>query len=79
MLSYWKSGFYHIAERSNLPIVMFYLDVKTKIIGHSDLFHVSGNIEDDMLKISDYYSDKEGYKPHLTSTIQTKKQYKLLE
>ncbi|MFT5453251.1 MAG: 1-acyl-sn-glycerol-3-phosphate acyltransferase [Enterobacterales bacterium] len=76
---YWKSGFYHIAERSNLPILMFYLDVKSKTIGFSDLFHVTGNIEDDMLKIRDYYSDKEGYKPHQTSTIQTKKQYKLLE
>ncbi|MFT5520074.1 MAG: 1-acyl-sn-glycerol-3-phosphate acyltransferase [Enterobacterales bacterium] len=74
---YWKSGFYHIAERSKLPIMMFYLDVKTKTIGHSDLFHVTGNIEEDMQEISAYYSDKEGYKPHQASTIQTKKQYKL--
>ena len=76
---YWKTGFYHIAERTNLPIVMFYLDMKSKTIGYSDLFHVTGNIEDDMLKINDYYSDKEGYNPQQTSTIQTKEQYKLLE
>ncbi|PCJ50685.1 MAG: acyltransferase [Gammaproteobacteria bacterium] len=75
--AYWKSGFYHIAERSSLPIIMFYLDIRTKSIGFSDLFEVSGNIEEDMAKFSQYYSEFEGYNPQQSSIIQTKKQYKL--
>ena len=76
---YWKTGFYHIAERSGLPIVMFYLDNKTRTIGFSDLFYVTGNIDADMKKIGDYFSDKIGYYPEKTSLVQTKKQYKLSE
>jgi len=76
---YWKSGFYHIASRSDLPIIMFYLDNKTRTIGHSEAMEVSGNIEQDMQIIADYYTQFEGYNPEQTSLIQTKKQYKLAE
>ena len=74
---YWKSGFYHIAETTKLPMLMFYLDNKSRTIGFSDLLVVSGDIDADMKKISDFYSDKEGYNPEQTSLVQTKKQYNL--
>jgi len=74
---YWKTGFYHIAERCNLPIVMFYLDTKTRTIGFSDVLEVSGDIDKDMTVIRDFFTDKVGYNPENTSLIQTKKQYKL--
>jgi len=40
---------------------------------------VTGDINADMKKISDFFADKEGYNPEQTSLIQTKKQYKLSE
>jgi len=72
---YWKTGFYHIAKRSGVPIVMFYMDLKTRTVGFSDLFYVSDDIDADMLKIKEFYSDKEGYNPENASTVQTKQQY----
>ena len=76
---YWKTGFYHIAERSGLPIFMFYLDNKTRTIGFSDPFVVTGNIDADMEIIREYYADKVGYNPDQTSLVQTKKRYMQLE
>jgi len=76
---FWKTGFYHIAKHANLPIIMFYLDASTRTIGFSDLFQVSGDLNADMKKFSDFFADKKGYNPEQTSIVQTKKQYKLSE
>jgi len=76
---YWKTGFYHIAERSELPLVLFYLDNKTKTIGFSDVFIVTGDLVADMQKISEFYADKESFYPDKTSLVQTRKQYQLAE
>jgi len=73
---FWKTGFYHIAERTNLPILMFYLDCKTRTIGFGEVFDVTGDVEVDMKKIADFYADKVGYNPEQTSIIQTKDNYK---
>ena len=72
---YWKTGFYHIAQRAQIPLVMFYLDTKTRTIGFSDLFNISGDIDADMAKFKAYYADKVGYNPEQTSLIQTKQYY----
>lgn len=72
---YWKTGFYHIAERASVPIVMFYLDTKTRTIGYSDPLPVTGNIEEDFKHFADFYKDKVGFKPEQASIVQTKKQY----
>ncbi len=74
---FWKTGFYLIAKRAQIPIVMFYLDTKTRTIGFSDLYHISGDINADMAKFREYYADKEGYSPEKASLVQTKQQYLL--
>lgn len=66
---YWKSGFYHIAVQAKVPIVLTYLDTKTKVIGVGELIHPTGNIELDMDEIRDFYKDKLGIKPELASDI----------
>jgi len=76
---FWKTGFYHIAEQANLPIIMFYLDSKTRTVGFADPFTVTNDINADMNVFRAFYADKFGYKPEQASIIQTKKQYKLLE
>ncbi|NNJ73520.1 MAG: acyltransferase [Enterobacterales bacterium] len=72
---YWKTGFYHIAERANVPIIMFYLDTKTRTIGFSEPIPVSGDIEDDFKIYADFFKDKTGFLPHKASIVQTKTQY----
>jgi len=74
-LPYWKTGFYHIAQRAKVPIMMFYLDTKTRTIGFSDLFHICGDINADMAKFREYYADIEGYHPEKANVVQTKQQY----
>lgn len=66
---YWKSGFYHIALRAEVPIVMAFLNSKTREIGIGDLLRPSGNQEQDLDVIRAFYKDKVGIRPELTSDI----------
>ncbi len=72
---YWKTGFYHIAHQVNVPIVMFYLDTKTRQIGFTEPFHTTGDIDADFKHFADFYADKTGFIPEFTSIVQTKKSY----
>ncbi|WP_228638543.1 lysophospholipid acyltransferase family protein [Kangiella koreensis] len=66
---YWKSGFYHIALKAEVPILMTFLNSKTKEIGIGDLLRPSGNQEQDLDVIRAFYKDKAGIRPELTSDI----------
>jgi len=69
---YWRSGFYHIAYRAKVPIVMVFIDAKTKTVGFGPTLELTGNVKPDMDVIREFYSDKVGIKPHLTAPIQLK-------
>ncbi|HAT28234.1 MAG TPA: glycerol acyltransferase [Gammaproteobacteria bacterium] len=56
----WKSGFYHIANNANVPIMMGYIDAATKEAGLADLFHPTGNLKQDIREIRVFYSKKIG-------------------
>jgi len=56
----WKTGFYHIATKAQLPIVLGYIDASTKTCGFGDTFNPTGNIDEDMLLIKANYKDKIG-------------------
>jgi 1-acyl-sn-glycerol-3-phosphate acyltransferase len=55
-VSYWKTGFYRIAQGANVPIVLGFLDYRRKTGGIGPIFYPTGNIEDDMLRIQTFYS-----------------------
>lgn len=57
---YWKTGFYYIALSAKVPIVLAYMDYKRKISGLGPLFHPTGDIEADMLKIKAFYAGFSG-------------------
>ncbi len=52
----WKTGFYHIARKANVPVALGYLDYKNKVAGVGDLVTLSPNFEEDMAKIEKFYS-----------------------
>lgn len=56
----WKTGFYHIAEKAQLPIVLGFIDAPTKSCGFGDTFYPTGNIDEDMPLIKANYKDKAG-------------------
>lgn len=57
---HWKSGFYHIATTSNVPICLAYIDYSRKKMGFSQVVYPSGDIDADMEIIADFYSDMRG-------------------
>ncbi len=57
---YWKSGFYRIAQSSDLPLALGFVDAKTKTIGFGPVVPVTGDVAADMDKIRDFYADKQG-------------------
>jgi 1-acyl-sn-glycerol-3-phosphate acyltransferase len=57
---YWKTGFYYIALKAQVPIVMAYMDYERKISGIGPLFVPTGDIEADMVSIKAYYAPFKG-------------------
>lgn len=51
----WKTGFYHIAKKANVPILLGYLDYKTKTSGINKILTPSNSFENDMQEIQNYY------------------------
>ncbi len=56
----WKSGFWHIARRANVPILPIYFHYPEKIIGVGPLLEPSDNLSADMLKIREFYVPWQG-------------------
>ena len=59
-VSKWKSGFYHIANSAEVPILMGYLDARNKEAGLADFFHTTGDLDIDMKEIRSFYATKKG-------------------
>ena len=43
----WRSGFYYIALKANVPVVCVSLDYSSKVVEFSKPFKLAGNIKDD--------------------------------
>ena len=59
----WKRGFYYIALKANVPIVLIGLDYKRKAAIFLDTFFPTGDADADMAKIKSYYVGIEGKYP----------------
>ena len=59
----WKTGFYHIAYKAKVPIVLLAMDFKNKKIGVINSFIPTGNIDKDMLFIQNQFKDLKGKIP----------------
>ena len=57
---YWKTGFYRIAERANVPIVLGFLDYRRKVGGLGPVVVPTGDIEADMETIRAFYANISG-------------------
>ena len=56
----WKSGFLRIALAANVPILPVYFHYPEKTIGLGPLFHASGDMDADMVKIREFYKPWQG-------------------
>ena len=60
---HWKSGFYQIARRAEVPIVMGFLDYRRRRGGFGPALRVTGDVKQDMDRIRSFYADKIGKYP----------------
>ncbi|MEP3051853.1 MAG: 1-acyl-sn-glycerol-3-phosphate acyltransferase [Erythrobacter sp.] len=54
----WKSGFYHIAQAANVPIVPAWVCNERKILGFGPPIYPTGNYGEDLLKIAQFMRSK---------------------
>lgn len=61
----WKKGFYLIARKAKVPIVLFYLDYENKTMGVGPAFEPKENsdMKKDMEEMKKFYRDKKGRYP----------------
>ncbi len=59
----WKRGFYEIATKAGVPVVMAYIDYKYRKGGLGPVFYPTGNYEKDMKEIEAFYKGFNGKHP----------------
>ena len=60
---HWKSGFYRIALKAQVPIALGYLDYGHKRVGYGPMLVPSGDELGDASIFADFYADKQGRYP----------------
>ena len=59
----WKSGFYHVAKRAGVPIVLGYLDYQKKHAGIGPVVHPGDDMDQDLETIREFYRGVKGKFP----------------
>lgn len=53
----WKKGFYFIALKAKVPILMAYFDYEKKEVGSKGVFYPTGDVENDIRFIREQFRD----------------------
>lgn len=61
----WKKGFYYIALKANLPILLYGVDYEKKIIRCTRTVVPTGDVDNEMKEIKLYFKDFKGKHPEL--------------
>ena len=59
----WKTGFYYVAKKANIPIVLAFIDFKNKCLGSDKIIYDLENFQKVMADIQDYYKNCNGKYP----------------
>jgi 1-acyl-sn-glycerol-3-phosphate acyltransferase len=59
----WKTGFLRIAELTQAKILFFAIDAPSKCILIGDIFKPTGNVEEDLKFVKNYFSAFKGINP----------------
>ena len=68
--SRWRTGFYYIALKADVPIVMAYIDYENKVCGLGPSLKPTGDIQADFEIIRDFYSGIMGKYPQKQGEIE---------
>lgn len=64
----WKKGFYYIALKAQIPVLLYGLDYKERLIQCTKSLVPTGNIDKDMKEIKEYFKNYTGRHPELFTT-----------
>lgn len=64
----WKKGFYYIATKAQIPILLYGIDYEKKLIQCTKSFIPNGDIDKDMAEIKEYFKKFKGRHPNLFTT-----------
>lgn len=73
-LDYWRSGFYHIAQAADVPLVLAFLDWGTRRAGIGPTMAVTGNVAADMDGIRAFYAGMAARYPEQTSRVRLREE-----
>lgn len=68
-VSEWKMGFYHIAKKAGIPMVLAIVDGTKKVVRVGQIFNPTQDMEADMKIIQGFYANVVGINPGLTSEL----------
>lgn len=66
---HWKSGFYWMALRADVPVILGFLDYGRKEAGLGTAMRMTGDVKADMDQIRAFYKGKQGKYPDKVSRI----------
>ena len=58
----WKSGFWHIARKADVPVCCIYIHYPDKVFGIGEIFHMTDDMEADMARVRAWYAPYRGLK-----------------
>ena len=59
----WKRGFYFIAMKANIPVLLYGVDYERKIIECTKSIVPSGDVDNEMSMVKQYFKDYKGKRP----------------
>ncbi len=59
----WKTGFYYIALKTGVPIALAHIDYRVKEVGITRIFYPTGNEQEDISEIKEFYKNFKGKFP----------------
>ena len=59
----WKKGFYYIAQKAGIPILLYGVDYERRLIQCTKTIIPNGDIDGQMREIKLYFKDFKGKKP----------------
>jgi 1-acyl-sn-glycerol-3-phosphate acyltransferase len=59
----WKLGFYHVAVRANVPMILTYIDYPSNTGGFGPIIYPSGDMQKDLDEIRAFYKTIRGKYP----------------
>ncbi len=68
--NFWRTGFYYIAQKSELPLVLVGFDYSTRTVIFDEPYYVTDDKEKDLNYFRSFYTNINGFTPENQSEIQ---------